>query len=280
MIQTVAVALLLGIGHDSAQCVRIQEPLFPAGKQGILEPEPGINITDDLGLAPELCIQQRQLFLPGSGAVDDGGVDHALVEGRRSFRQRHGIALIQRPVAVDAAVVEGMAQLMGQRTDRCQISAEIGQDPAAAHAANTGAESAVPFAAAGVKIDPGLSESSIHHLRHFPVKSTEDLQQHIPCLFCGIGTACLAHRCQQVIPGQTALVTQQLCLRLQVLPEFRQIAVDGCEHGIQCLTGHICIFQTVFQRRRVAAELTLGNRLQLDGIQRMGNGILDILVSA
>ena len=118
MIQAIAVALLLRLFHDLAQPVGAQELLLPQLQHLIFKFESGVDIADDLRLAPELIFQQAQPFFLGGSLGYRRGKQQALIEGGGSFRHRHSIAFVQRAMMMNTPVVIGMAQFMSQCTNR------------------------------------------------------------------------------------------------------------------------------------------------------------------
>ena len=74
-------------------------------------------------------------------------------------------------------------------------------------------------------------------------------------------------------------MTQGPCLGLQILPEFGQVFVHGAKHGIQCFPLHLGLLQGSVQRGFIAPELAVGDGLQLDGIEGVGHGIFNPVVT-
>ena len=273
LVQAVAVAELLGLGHDVAQGSGVQELLAATLEDHGLEAVAGVDVADDLGDVLELALDEGELFAVVGGIPDGGGHDHALVEGGGGLRQGHGVLLVQGTMIVDALVVEGVAQLMGQGDDVAEETVEICQDAALAQALHCGAEGTAGLAGAGVEVDPRLVEGPGDHVRQLRVEAAEELHQVVPGLLGGVLAGHGAHGGKEVVPGQTVLVAQSLALGLQVLPELGQILVHGTQHGVQSFPAHEGLLQGLVQGTLVAAQLAGVQGLQLDGVQGVGHGI-------
>ena len=172
-----------------------------------------------------------------------------------------------------------MTQLVGQCHHIREHTVKVGQNPAFTDAVHTGTEGTAGLAAAGIEVDPLLVKSSPDHLCQFTVKGREQFHQQVACLFNGVLLTALAHGSEQFKPGQALLIAQGFGLGLQILPELGQIFVHGTQHGFQSLPLHIGLCQGSVQRRGITAKLAVGDGLQLDGIQGIGNGILDPLIA-
>ena len=279
VIQAVAIALLLGFQHELAEGIRIHEHLLAALKDHLLKAEAGVNVADDLGSVLQLGFDQGDLLRLVRCLADSRGHYHTLVKGGGSLRQRHGVVVVQRAVILDALIVEGMAQFVGQSDHIGEHTVKIGEDTALAQAFHTGTECAAGLAISGIEVDPGVVIGGRYHLGQFTVEFGEQVDQIFPGVLGGELGGGSAHGGEQIIPGQTVFMSQCFALGLQILPELGQILVHSSQHGVQGFPLHVGVLQRPLQGRGVATELTIGNSLQLDGIQGKGHGILNAVIA-
>ena len=244
-----------------------------------LEAVAGVNIADNLGDVLQLGLHQRHFFLRVLSGVNGSSHDHTFVEGGGSLRQRHRVIPVQGPMAGQTLVVEGMAKLVSQGHQVREHSVEVGQNTALTQALHTGAECAASLAVPGIEVNPGVVKGSGHHVGKLLVKPGKQVHQIIPGILGGVLLAGLAHRGEQVVPGQAVFVAQGLSLGPEVLPEFGQVLVHGGEHGIQRLPLHVRLLQSPVQGRIVAPQLAVGNGLQLDGVQAVSHRVGNALVA-
>ena len=172
-----------------------------------------------------------------------------------------------------------MAQLMGQRHNITEGAVEVGEHPALPSAGDTAVKGAAHLAVAGIEVDPRLVEGTLHHVVKLAVEATEDAQQIVLGILCGVLLVALAHGGEQLVPRQAVLVAQRLALGPQILPELGQILIHGPQQGIQRLPLHAALIQGLIQRGGIAPDLALVDDLQLDAVEGIGHGVLDLVIA-
>ena len=105
-------------------------------------------------------------------------------------------------MAGQTLVVEGMTKLVSQGHQVREHSVEIGREYGSHPNTSTGAECAASLAVPGIEVNPGVVKGSGHHVGKLLVKPGKQVHQIIPGILGGVLLASLAHRGEQVVPGQ------------------------------------------------------------------------------
>lgn len=85
----------------------------------------------------QLALDQSQLLVVALGGIDGGADGEHLVEGGGRLCHGHGVLLAHQRVGEHLLIVEGMAQLMGQRHNIAEGAVEVGEHPALPGAGDT-----------------------------------------------------------------------------------------------------------------------------------------------
>ena len=163
--QAVAVAGVLGAEHGVLQLVHGHGVIRPGVDDLLLKQEAAVDVHHGLGGFHEPAFQQGQALLFGA-ALQHLVAQHRLVEDAGGLRQGHGGVDQLIGQAGQAAVVPGVAQLMGQGADVGEASLEIGHDQAAVGEMHRRAEGATGLAVPGIEIDPALFKGVVDEVRH------------------------------------------------------------------------------------------------------------------
>ena len=279
VIQTVAIGFLLCVEHQLAQAVGRQELLLAALKHRRFKQVAAVDVADDLAGVHELGFQDRQTLTVGLCGGVGGVVDDVFVEGGGRFRYGHGVFLVQRAVIVEVHVVEGMAQLVRQRDDVGIGPVEVCQDAALADGLDGAAECAADLALARIKVDPCVVKGLLPHGAKILVEAAEEPENDVARLFQRVFLVVFAHGREHIVPWHPVFVAQRFGLAAQIGPELGQIFVDGGEHGVERFALHPRVVERALQGRFVAAQMAVGEHLQLDGVERVGHGVRDLRIA-
>ena len=205
---------------------------------------------------------------------------HGFVEDGRSLRQGHGRVRHQRAQPRHAAVVPRVTQLVGEGGYVREAALEVGHHKAAVIGMGTGTERAAGLAFAGIHIDPVMIEGVLHKFAHGRGELAQLQHQLFAGLLRSVGAPALAHRCEQIIEGQTVLMAQIRRLGAHIAAEVRQVFLNGGEHGVQRRAVHAAACQRPVQHGVVAVRLGQGAGLHLDAVQAVGHGQFDLLIGS
>ena len=180
---------------------------------------------------------------------------------------------------LDHHAVVGVAQLMGQGDDVAERAVIVGQHAALADRGDVGAEGAAHLAGVGIEVDPRLIEGPLHHVGHIRREGAEMADQIRLGVLDGVGRGVFAHGREQIPPFQAAFIAQKLCLGAQILPEHRQIFLNGSDHRLERGALHPALAQGHIQRRAALAQLALGGDLLLEGVERKADAVFDLVIA-
>ena len=172
-----------------------------------------------------------------------------------------------------------MTELMCQRDDIAERAVEVGQHAALPDRRNAHIKRTADLALTREEVDAAFLKGSLDHIMHFRIKAREDFEQIVLCFLDSILLVQSAHRCKQIPPRKTALMTECLCLCTEVFAECGHIIDHRAEEGIERFALHAGCLECLVQRRFIAAHIAIGQHLLLDGIEGECNGILDLVIA-
>ena len=172
-----------------------------------------------------------------------------------------------------------MAQLVRQRDDVGIGPVEVCQDAALADGLDGAAERAADLALARIKVDPCVVKGLLPHGAKILVEAAEEPENDVARLFQRVFLVVFAHGREHIVPRHPVFVAQRFGLAAQISPELGQIFVDGGEHGVERFALHPRVVERALQGRFVAAQMAVGEHLQLDGVERVGHGVRDLRIA-
>ena len=275
-VKSVTVSLLLCIKHKSAHTLGREELGGTSRKYTCLKEITGVDVHDDLGSIHKLTLDKSDLGFLILTFSNSGVHNKNLVEGRCSFCYGHRIVAVEGRILINLPIVEGMTKLVSQGNYIRERAVKVSKNSTLSCRVNGTVERAANLALARIEVDPCIVEGFLHHIVKLGVKLCENRKQIIPCLLGGILLIALTHRSKEIVPRKTALVTERLCLCLQVLTESRHILLHCTEKRIKCCLLHCRIVKCLGKRRCVTATSCLTKNLKLNRVKSKSNGCFNL----
>ena len=169
-----------------------------------------------------------------------------------------------------------MSELVRKGDDIAERSVEIGEYAALMCAGNTAVECTADLAFTRVEVDPRFVKRGFHHVVQFGVKLAEDIQKVLLRVLNGVFFVSRSHGCEQVMPRESAFVTEQFRLRTEILVEHGHVLFHRGEERVEGFPLHPGGVQGFRQRRFVAAQFAFVEHLQLDAVERKRHGFVDL----
>ena len=121
------------------------------------EQEPAVDVDDDLRRPDEVGVEDRQTRVSVLRDADGALEEQRLAEDGRGLRERHRQAPLQCRALRERDVVEGVAELVGQRRHRIEAAVEVHHHTTDVLVDRRAVRTAA-FAVADLGVDPVLGE--------------------------------------------------------------------------------------------------------------------------